>query len=120
MENDFSMNDYTGWCHCGAIQFQIKTDLTYSVICDCSLCTKRNSIMVRCHESDLLILKGKESLQKYQFNTMTAEHYFCKVCGIYTFHRMRKIPDKFGVNAACLEGIDHTELKPILTEGSKR
>jgi hypothetical protein len=114
------MKIYKGSCHCGAVQFQIESDLAHSVICDCSLCSRRGATMVRCSESALLILEGEEFLQKYQFNTMTAEHYFCKVCGIYTFHRMRKLPDMFGVNAGCLEGVMPHELNPVLTEGSKR
>lgn len=76
--------------------------------------------MVRCAEENLNILTGESALSKYQFNTKVAEHYFCKICGIYTFHRMRKLPDQFGVNSGCLEGVDPLSLTPILTEGSKR
>ena len=76
--------------------------------------------MVRCDESDLKILEGKDNLGLYQFNTNIAQHYFCKTCGIYTFHKMRKLPDKYGVNSACLEGVDSFALEPILIEGSKR
>ena len=75
--------------------------------------------MVRCEENDLVILSGEDYLSKYRFNTNIAQHYFCKNCGIYTFHKMRKLPDKFGVNAGCLDGIDLASLHPILIEGSK-
>ena len=54
---------------------------------------------------DLTILAGENSLTTYQFNTMTAKHYFCARCGIYTHHQRRSDPGEYGVNVACLEGI---------------
>ena len=114
------MQIYDGRCHCGEVTFQIKTDLNYSVKCDCSICIRRGATMVRCDQNDLEILSGKESLTLYQFNTEIAQHYFCKHCGIYTFHKMRKIPDKYGVNAGCLEGVNAYELSPSLVNGALR
>ena len=75
--------------------------------------------MVRCDSEDLVIDAGEEELTEYRFNTNVAVHYFCRLCGIYTFHRMRKFPDKFAVNAGCIEGIDLSSLNPQLIEGSK-
>ncbi len=45
-------------------------------------------------------------LTLYQWNTMTAKHYFCSVCGIYTHHQRRSNPNLFGFNLACIEGVD--------------
>jgi hypothetical protein len=113
------MKAYRGACHCGVVQFSILTDLDYSVRCDCSLCRRHVSVMLRCDEDDLEILSGQEALTTYQFNTQVAVHYFCRHCGVYTFHKMRKLPDKYGVNAGCIEGIDLFTLRPVLIEGSK-
>jgi len=74
--------------------------------------------MVRCDQKDLKVLSGEEFLSLYQFNTKVAKHYFCQRCGVYTFHKMRKSPDKFAVNAGCLEGVDPFELDPTFIEGS--
>jgi len=113
------MQAYYGSCHCGAVTFTIKTDLAYSVRCDCSMCRRHGAIMVRCDQSDLEILSGQEMLAEYRFNTNVAIHAFCKQCGIYTFHKMRKLPDKYGVNAGYLQGVDLAVLDPIFIEGSK-
>ena len=59
--------------------------------------------MVKVHESDFRLLAGSDAITEYQFHTNTARHYFCKVCGIYPFHRKRVTPDHFGVNVHCLE-----------------
>ena len=75
--------------------------------------------MLRCDQSDLEIQSGRDELTEYQFNTNVAIHYFCGRCGVYTFHKMRKLPDKYAINAGYIEGIDLSALHPILIEGSK-
>lgn len=97
---------YKGSCHCGAVRFVVETDLPELTTCDCSICSKKNALMVKVHESKLKLLKGTEHLTEYQFHTRTARHYFCNVCGIYPFHRKRVTPEFFGVNVYCLEGVD--------------
>lgn len=113
------MDDYRGSCHCGAVTFRLRTDLGSSVRCDCSICRRHGAIMVRCDAADLHIESGQDQLTEYRFNSAVAIHSFCKRCGIYTFHRMRKLPDKYGVNAGCIEGLDLSTLTPIFIEGSK-
>lgn len=58
----------------------------------------------------LKILKGADKLTLYQWNTRTAKHYFCGVCGIYTHHQMRSDPTRYGFNVACIEGVDMNQL----------
>jgi len=97
---------YRGSCHCGAVQFEITTDFPELTQCDCSLCRKKNALMVKVHESRFTLLTGAEQLAEYQFHTHTARHFFCKVCGIYPFHRKRVTPDNFGINVFCLDNFD--------------
>ncbi len=101
-----AMQKYLGSCHCGAVQFEIETDFPELTMCDCSICRRKNALMVKVHESQFKLLAGEESLTKYQFHTHTASHYFCKVCGIYPFHRKRVTPDNLGINVYCLHDFD--------------
>ena len=71
------------------------------------------SIVASATLDEIKILKGEDKLSLYQFNTMTAQHYFCSICGIYTHHRRRSNPNQFGFNVACLEGINPYELGPV-------
>jgi hypothetical protein len=96
------LEKYTGSCHCGAVRFEIQTDFPELTQCDCSICRRRYALMVKVHESKFRLLAGEDSLTEYQFHTMTARHYFCKVCGIYPFHRKRVTPDYLGINVGCL------------------
>ncbi|MBB5518960.1 hypothetical protein FHS62_001777 [Amphiplicatus metriothermophilus] len=63
--------------------------------------------------ADLKVVKGADKLSLYRFNTKTAEHYFCSVCGIYTHHRRRSNPNEYGVNVGCLDGVDPYALGEI-------
>ena len=61
----------------------------------------------------LRIVRGQENLSRYQWNTGTAKHYFCKTCGIYTHHQRRSKPDEYGFNVACIDDVDVEELGDI-------
>lgn len=52
-------------------------------------------------------------MKLYQFNTMTAKHYFCSNCGIYTHHQRRSNPDQYGFNVGCLEGVNPFDLGEV-------
>ena len=59
------------------------------------------------------VVRGAEMLQLYQWGTMTAKHWFCSRCGIYTHHRRRSNPQEYGVNAAALEGVNPRDLGEV-------
>lgn len=109
---------YEGSCHCGAIRFAVTTGFPELTTCDCSICRRRNALMVKVHESMFELLSGKESLTEYQFHTRTARHYFCSKCGIYPFHRKRVTPDYYGINVHCLEGFDPAGIPVRATVGA--
>ncbi|MDI3509668.1 MAG: hypothetical protein PWQ61_433, partial [Betaproteobacteria bacterium] len=63
------------------------------------------AIRNRVHQLALRRVLCRPSLTLYQFNTGQAKHYFCSVCGIYTFHSRRSVPSQYGVNVACIVGL---------------
>jgi len=68
------------------------------------MCSRRGAVMIFVPLEDVTVTKGEDKLTLYQFNTKSAKHYFCSICGIYTHHATRSHPDKFNVNVGCLEG----------------
>jgi hypothetical protein len=110
---------YVGSCHCGAVSFEIESDFPELTTCDCSICKRKNALMVKVHESKFRLLAGESSLTEYQFHTRTARHYFCKVCGIYPFHRKRVTPDYYGVNVYCLHEFDPAGIPVRQTIGAQ-
>jgi len=103
---------YKASCHCGAVEFEVMlpNGLENPGRCNCSFCRRRGAIAAGVPPDGLRIIKGADKLTLYQFNTMTAKHYFCSVCGIYTHHQRRYNPNQFGFNVACLEGVNPFDL----------
>lgn len=105
-----------GQCHCGAVRFEanLPQDLKSAVRCNCSYCRMKGAVIISSDEVKLI--KGKEELTVYRFHTKSVEHYFCSHCGIYTHHQKRSDPTKFGVNAACLEGVSPFDFADLVVK----
>lgn len=103
-------------CHCGAVEFELTLPNGIDPHrCDCSICRMHGAIISTVRFSELKITEGKSNLTLYQFNTMTAKHYFCSICGIYTHHQLRSNPQEYDFNLACLEGVNPLELENVPT-----
>jgi len=110
--------DYKGACHCGSVQFEVQLTDGLNTIrrCSCSYCRMRGAIAVSAQLDGLNIVEGADLLTLYQFNTKTAKHYFCSVCGIYTHHQRRSDPTQFGINVSCLEGVSPFDFPTVVVE----
>ena len=93
-------------CHCGVVEVEVITDLKIIKQCNCSICKRKNAKMAMVPKDSIKIIKGKEYLTSYKFNTMIAEHFFCRICGIYTHHNRRSDPNGAAVNIGCIDAID--------------
>ena len=112
------LHTYRGSCHCGAVTFEVATTLLPAGRCNCSLCRRKGAVMAVARPEDFRLLSGEDVLTRYQFNTRIANHYFCKICGIYTFHYPRMRQDIIRVNVGSLEGVDVTALQGGLYDGA--
>ena len=104
----------TGKCHCGAIEFEVTLENGLENVrhCNCSLCKRKGALMAGVPLTNLRVTKGEDALTLYQWNTKTAKHYFCKICGIYTHHQRRSDPTQYGFNIACIEDVDPYSFEP--------
>ena len=99
-------------CHCGAVEAEVNAtvnELAKIVRCNCSICKRKNAKMNLVSKNSIKIIKGEDNLSMYQFNTMIAKHFFCKICGIYTHHYRRSDPNGAAVNIGCIDEIDPFE-----------
>lgn len=98
----------TGTCHCGAVAFEVDLPNGLEQIrrCNCSLCRRKGAVMAGVPLDRLRVVKGKDALRLYTWNSHEAKHWFCGICGIYTHHQRRSNPNEFGFNVACLDGVD--------------
>lgn len=109
---------HRGSCHCGRVRFEIDTDFPELTSCDCSICRRKNALMVKVHDSSFRLLTSPHELTEYQFHSNTARHFFCRTCGIYPFHRKRVTPDFLGINVFCLEDLDPAGIPVRATVGA--
>lgn len=110
---------FKGTCHCGAVKFEVETELEPATRCNCSLCRRRGALMSPMFEANrLTIREGEDSLTLYQFNSHVAKHYFCRHCGVYPFHQTRKDATRWRVNLGCLEGVDVYALDASVADGA--
>ena len=100
------MRTTRGGCHCGAVRFRVTAGLDRVTQCNCSICTKKGFLHLIVAPEQFELVSGADDLTSYRFNTMTAKHTFCKVCGIHAFYVPRSDPDKIDINVRCLDGID--------------
>ncbi len=63
------------------------------------------------------LVSGADALETYRFNTGTAQHKFCRHCGIHAFYVPRSDPDTIDVNVRCLDGIDLATIRPHAFDG---
>jgi hypothetical protein len=86
------------------VRFEVRAPARIEVSdCNCSICSKSGYLHLIVPKSQFTLLAGAEALTTYQFNTGTARHLFCAVCGIKSFYVPRSHPEGFSVNARCLD-----------------
>jgi hypothetical protein len=71
--------------------------------CNCSICSMTAYLHHIVPASRFRLIEGADAIETYTFNTETARHYFCRVCGIKSFYVPRSNPTGFSINVRCLD-----------------
>lgn len=103
-------------CHCGAVELAVTPVENWRSTarhCDCSYCRRRAAAVISAPLDGVKIVKGADSLTLYTFGTHTAQHHFCKTCGVYMYHKRRSNPNELGVNLFAIEGMEPKEWEPL-------
>uniref|UniRef100_A0A5B6YSU8 CENP-V/GFA domain-containing protein n=1 Tax=Davidia involucrata TaxID=16924 RepID=A0A5B6YSU8_DAVIN len=112
---DSEMVVHNGGCHCRSVRWRVQAPP--SVVawqCNCSDCSMRgNTHFVVPSERFELLGDSKQFLTTYTFGTHTAQHTFCKVCGITSFFIPRLNPDGIAITFRCVDPgtLKHVEIK---------
>jgi hypothetical protein len=94
-----------GGCHCGAVRFaaELPEPPVPAFDCNCSICRMTGFVHIIVPHEGFVLITGRDVLTSYRFGTGTAEHLFCRICGVKSFYQPRSHPDAWSVNANCLE-----------------
>ncbi|MBD1828052.1 GFA family protein [Microcoleus vaginatus GB1-A2] len=112
---DSTLVTYFGGTRCGAVRFRVAVDKHEASDCNCSICKKKGFLHLIVPPERFTLLSGEDVLTTYTFNTGTAQHTFCRICGIHSFYRPRSHPEQFDVNVRCLDSdaIKHFQILPF-------
>jgi hypothetical protein len=108
------MSEYTGGCHCGALQVGYRTALLPSAweirACQCSFCQTHSAVTTSDPSGELVLSGNEPLLQRYRFGTGITEFWICSRCGVYVAATM----DGLGVlNVRCLRPFPGGLREPI-------
>ena len=109
----------SGGCHCGDVRFDVETDLSPVMSCNCSICTKHGFLWTFVPDPQFHLLAGEENLTEYQFHKHAVHHRFCKRCGVESFAD-GTMPDGsrvVAINVRCLDGVEISELTLTPVDG---
>jgi hypothetical protein len=106
-----------GSCHCGGIAFEVDGEVEGVTECNCSICARRGYLHWIVPRERFRLLTPEGAMTEYRFNTGTARHLFCPVCGVSPFYAPRSHPDAYSVNVRCLDGVDLSALEIASFDG---
>ena len=93
-----------GGCHCKKVRFAAEVPEAVEVLdCNCSICAMTGFRHLMVPHGAFRLLSGADDLTSYRFGTGTAEHLFCRVCGVKSFYQPRSHPGAWSVNVNALD-----------------
>jgi hypothetical protein len=109
---------HRGGCHCGRVRFEAQAPARVQVTeCNCSMCARSGYLHLIVPKERFKLVSGAEVLTTYRFNTGTARHLFCSVCGVKSFYVPRSHPDGYSANARCLDEGTLEEMTVVRKDG---
>lgn len=103
---------HSGGCHCGKVRYEVDMDIKTAVLCNCSICFKRGSLLDFVPVQNFKVLSGESDLQSYKFNKNVIDHQFCRTCGILPFAKGVS-PDGSKMVAVNLRSLDNVDLSTL-------
>jgi hypothetical protein len=103
---------YRGGCHCGKVAYEVEGDIQGVLSCNCTLCTKRGSLLWFTMRSNFRLLQGEQDMTTYLWNKHVIQHRFCNHCGIQSFALGTdpKGNEMAAINVRCLEDFDFSQV----------
>jgi len=102
------MTTFSGSCHCGAISFEVDGEIDSGLACNCSLCSRRGSLLWFVPRTSFRLKTPEAAAGTYTFNKHVIKHRFCSKCGIHAFGE--GVDPKgnaiAAINLRCIENLD--------------
>lgn len=108
-----------GSCHCGRIAFEVDGELTGVAACNCSICSRRGSLLWAVPRDGLRLLTPEDGAATYGFGRETIAHRFCPTCGIHPYAEDAGTGGgrTAYVNVRCLQDVDPASVPAVSFDG---
>lgn len=123
------LKKYTGSCHCKAVQYEVKLDISQGIRkCNCTFCYKTKMQKVFADFDKFRLLTSEFELSDYRgpdskWPPGKIHHYFCKTCGVRCFTKgyLQQAPFNgwfYCINISTLDGLTPEEIihAPVIYE----
>ena len=99
---------YRGSCHCGKVAYVVEGQIAEAYSCNCSMCTRRGSLLWFTPRDKFRLLSGEDHLTTYTFNKNVIQHQFCRHCGVQSFAlgQNPRGDQMAAINIRCLENFE--------------
>ncbi|MBA3050965.1 MAG: GFA family protein, partial [Alphaproteobacteria bacterium] len=77
---------HEGSCRCGAVAYEVETELDGLIECNCSHCYRKGLVLAFV-SPDAFRVTADGPQTEYRFNTHKITHLFCETCGVQSFAR---------------------------------
>lgn len=106
------MTIHQGSCHCGAGAFEVEGEIDSGLACNCSICSRRGSLLWFAPRERLRLKTPESALATYTFNKHVIQHRFCPTCGIHPFGEGTDPKGRamVAVNLRCLPELDLSQV----------
>jgi hypothetical protein len=102
----------TGSCHCGRIRFEVEGEPDSGMACNCSMCSRKGSLLWFVPRERLRLLTPEEDSAVYFFNKHVIAHRFCPGCGIHVYGEAPR-PDGQRMAAINLRSLEDFDLDSV-------
>src|SRR5437016_6848448 len=88
---------YKGSCHCGKVAFEVEGELNGAMSCNCSMCSRKGSLLWVVPRDQLHRLTSEENIGTYTFNKHVIKHRFSRTSA---FNPKGKVTDPMAIRLA--------------------
>lgn len=110
------MTTHAGSCHCGAVAFEVETDLETVIECNCTHCYRKGLMLTFVEPEAFRLTAGEGATTPYLFNRHAIEHQICPTCGVEAYAKGQAADGRvqIAVNVRCLTDVEPFSLTPTL------
>lgn len=110
---------HAGSCHCGAVAFELDSDLDGLIECNCTHCYRKGMILAFVTPESFRLLRGDDQLSEYLFNRHVVRHRFCRTCGVEVYGEGRGTDgrDMVAVNVRTIDAVAPWSVETVKFDG---